>query len=129
MTPAQRREVVMGAEGNMLSNCSRLSADDVSDYARCYIDGAANALIRMQGAEVAARFIFALGDRVAGGLRAQTDWREPPAIEAIKPPPVPVLPAPEPVPLKTDWHLRAHDYVWGVIHGLVAAGIIYVVNR
>ena len=40
--------------------------------ARCAVDGVMNALIRMAGREEAAKYAFALADRVVGGLREPT---------------------------------------------------------
>lgn len=67
-----RRQIVLGYEGHALGIAGGQGVDSAADLARCQIDGAMNALVRMVGPEEAAKYALALGDRVAGGLREPT---------------------------------------------------------
>ncbi len=67
MTPEQRRRSVMAHEGQVLAAVCRFHDGELSgDVARCVADGAMNALIRIEGGPEAAKFAFALADRVVG---------------------------------------------------------------
>jgi hypothetical protein len=83
MTPADRRAIILQQEGAAL-NAAGMMGDDGAERTRCLIDGLANALVRIDGTEAAAGYLFALSDRVAGGLRDPTDYR---ALPAPVPPP------------------------------------------
>jgi hypothetical protein len=72
MTLPNRNNYVLNHEGQILSLAGSSGQAIASDYARCVVDGAMNAIIRMEGAEKAAAFAFGVADRVAGGLRAPT---------------------------------------------------------
>ena len=67
-----KRNLTMQQEGTYLGNVATYGIGSAADLARCAADGAVNALIRMEGAEATAPFVFALSDRVAGGVRAPT---------------------------------------------------------
>lgn len=69
-----RRKLMLQQEGQVLSSAGAYGVPMASESARCLIDGITNALIRMQGPEETAQFVFALSDRVAGGLRENTDY-------------------------------------------------------
>ena len=72
LSPDARKRYVLMHEGRPLSNSGPHGEEASIDLARCAIDGAMNALIRMDGREKAAEYAFALADRVAGGLREPT---------------------------------------------------------
>ena len=72
LTQSQKDQVMAGNEGQILVMSSNCGAEYAGQMARCSIDGAMNAIVRLEGAERAALFAFALSDRVAGGLRATT---------------------------------------------------------
>lgn len=74
MTPDQRHQMMLNYEGQCLTIAGNQGVEGACAVTRCYIDGAMNALVRMQGPEEASKFAFALCDRVAGGLRAPTAW-------------------------------------------------------
>lgn len=110
---ATRQRIMLHQEGVVLGNVASIGMEDACSAARCQIDGIANALIRMQGAEDAARFVFALSDRVAGGVRDVTDYL-PPFLGGEKviehePPPAPIKP-----------EKRVPDFAYGFLCGLAA---------
>ena len=72
LTQSQKDQVMAGNEGQILVMSSNCGAEYAGQMARCSIDGAMNAIVRLEGAECAALFAFALSDRVAGGLRTTT---------------------------------------------------------
>lgn len=73
MDQENRRKLMLRQEGAILSSVACNGISTTCEIARCQIDGLANALIRIEGAEETALFIFALSDRVAGGIRENTD--------------------------------------------------------
>lgn len=86
----ERRNIVLQAEGQALFQAGQSSVDHGADLARLQIDGLVNALIRMEGAEKTAAYVFALSDRCAGGLRMPTDFQMPvvaPAADTALPEP------------------------------------------
>ena len=75
---ATRQRIMMQQEGTILASVGSYSdASTTCEIARCQLDGITNALIRMQGAKETAAFVFALSDRVAGGVRDVTDYMPP----------------------------------------------------
>ncbi|MBX3579882.1 MAG: hypothetical protein KF723_21990 [Rhizobiaceae bacterium] len=72
MSAINRKGVILNHEGQILQLAGSAGPDTASDYARCVVDGAMNAIIRMEGAEKASAFAFGVADRVAGGLREPT---------------------------------------------------------
>jgi hypothetical protein len=125
LSKEQRRAIVATQEGTALSSVGQYGLDQAAEFARCQIDGLFNAVIRIEGAEVASRFAFALADRIAGGLREPT--------EAILVNPAPALdivpPAPRP-PLK-PFDPRSR-YWWGMLHGAlggIAAALYWLAYR
>lgn len=75
---ATRQRIMIQQEGAILASVGTYSEPAVAcEIARCQLDGISNALIRMQGAEQTAAFVFALSDRVAGGVRDVTDYMPP----------------------------------------------------
>lgn len=115
----QRRNMVLGAEGNVLEHAARHGADNAASYARCWIDGNFNALIRIEGSECAAEFAFSVSDRVCAGLRKETE-----------PPPAPPAAPPAAADEKkrrsvfTPW---CAGYCWGFVHGAALAVWLIVV--
>jgi hypothetical protein len=76
-------------EGAILASVGSYSDASVTcEIARCQLDGIANALIWMQGAKETAAFVFALSDRVAGGVRDVTDCWSPVPVKVIEHEPV-----------------------------------------
>lgn len=109
---ATRQRIMLQQEGAVLASVGSYNDARVTcEIARCQMDGIANALIRMQGAKETASFVFALSDRVSGGVRDVTDcWF--PSINVIEheeatPPPPPVAPT-----------KRVSDFYYGFLCGL-----------
>ena len=69
-----RRKLMLQQEGQVLASAGSYGVPTACESARCLVDGITNALIRMEGAEETANFMFAVSDRVAGGLRENTDY-------------------------------------------------------
>jgi len=74
---AHRQRIMLQQEGAILAMVGSCDKITTCEVARCQIDGITNALIRMEGAEETAHFVFALSDRVSGGLRDVTDYLPP----------------------------------------------------
>lgn len=72
LSEQDRHKVLISHEGQILAHVGTCGVEMTGDLARCYADGAINAIIRLEGAEAATRFAFALSDRAAGGLRGET---------------------------------------------------------
>lgn len=64
MPDEQRKAIVIQCEGNCLGNVNHATVEHASDVARAVIDGWMNGLVRMEGEEMAAKYAFALADRV-----------------------------------------------------------------
>lgn len=109
----QRTTIILHQEGAILANVSNCGADVACEVACCQIDGIANAMIRIQGAKDTAHFVFALSDRVAGGVRDETDFV--PRFLLDKPTPKDVEPVPQPAPPR-----RLPDFYYGFLCGLGA---------
>jgi hypothetical protein len=75
MDAKTREQLVMMYEGMALNRCGCIGAAVAAEETRCAIDGMANALVRMHGREEAAEYLFALADRIVGGLKTPTAWR------------------------------------------------------
>lgn len=71
---SQRRMLVLMHEGQLIANAGQAGDEDGAALARCVIDGAFNALIRIEGRDKAAEYAFAAADRVVGGIKAPTAW-------------------------------------------------------
>lgn len=69
---AVQKNLICGQEGHVLSMASSYGTEYAGEFGRCVADGAMNALVRMEGSEAAARFAFALCDRVVAGVRGPT---------------------------------------------------------
>lgn len=73
-----RQRIMLQQEGTVLASVGSYSDPSITcEIARCQLDGITNALIRMQGAKETASFVFALSDRVSGGVRDVTDYCPP----------------------------------------------------
>lgn len=73
----QRRQLVLMHEGQLLSHAGQHGIEDSAVLARCVIDGAFNALRTLEDRQEAAKYAFAVADRLVGALDAPTAW--PPA--------------------------------------------------
>jgi hypothetical protein len=87
-----RQDVALQHEGTLIDYAGRVGRVLAGEHARALIDGTANALLRLEGAEACAPYFFALSDRVCGGIRSMTV--SPAAVEVPAPPPDPAPPAP-----------------------------------
>lgn len=115
MTPDQRRAIVIANEGNAPTSVGHHGPDGAAEFTRLTIDGLLNALIRIEGAEAASTYVFALADRVCGGLREPTDFRAP----QLALPVAAIAEAPK--PSRSKWWSA---YVVGFAHALVLAWFI-----
>lgn len=124
---ATRQRIMLQQEGAVLASVGAYSEPSIAcEIARCQLDGISNALIRMQGAKETAHFVFALSDRVAGGVRDVTDCWSPAAGKVIEhgatirlrdePPPAPVPPATK----------RVSDFYYGFLCGLATMTVVTV---
>lgn len=84
----QRHNIVLMHEGQALQYASSHGTDIACEFARCQIDGAFNALMRMGGTDAAQEFAFALSDRMVGRLKTPTPWPPIPAPSKITEPPI-----------------------------------------
>lgn len=117
-----RRRIILQQEGAVLASISGYTTPVACEIARCQIDGIANALVRIDGAEETAHFIFALSDRVAGGLRDDTDYVSPLMIEAS-----PVrIDNDDPPPLPAVRQKRGPDFAYGFLCGCAAMYVITI---
>lgn len=72
MSTENRRRNVIGFEGQTMAFAGQYGLDVGLEHAQCVIDGAANALVRMDGAKNTAEFLYAVADRVCSGVREPT---------------------------------------------------------
>lgn len=125
----QRRNIMLHQEGAILSAIGSSGAAMTSEIARAQMDGIANALIRLEGREEAAHFVFALSDRVVGGLPVTTDYLSPEILEGVKHFDLDLdEPEPEPVPSRLDWFLDP-KFSWGVFVGLAVMMLVTVMAQ
>ena len=75
MTPEARKDIVIAHEGQALMVVGSAGRGYAAEMAMAVTDGLMNALVRMEGSEAAAKFAFALADRVAGGVREPTNFQ------------------------------------------------------
>lgn len=123
---ANRRAIVMQAEGAALHGVGAYGADQQAELIRLQIDGLFNALVRIEGPEAAAKYAFAMSDRVAGGLREPTDFRLPKPVLLQPAPPTPYDPQ-DVAPPKPDpkwWHPTA--WRWGFLHGVLVGALVAI---
>jgi hypothetical protein len=71
-SPDMRKRHVLMYEGRALSDTGTHGQETAIEFAHCAIDGIINALIRVERSAAAARYAFALADRVVGGIREPT---------------------------------------------------------
>lgn len=118
-----RRRIVMASEGSAIGAVGTNGSEMQGEIVRAQIDGLFNALIRIDGAETAAGYAFTMGDRVAAGLRAPTDFRLPkPVLVQPAPPPPDSLPAP--ADAKSDRIAWWCSYLLGCLHGAIAVSVL-----
>ncbi|NWG24563.1 MAG: hypothetical protein HXY30_09175 [Pseudorhodoplanes sp.] len=83
MNDEQRRQAILFYEGQVLTSAGHGGVAQAAETAQCMIDGATNALVRLQGAAEASQFAFAVADRAVSGVRGPTAWPpEKPAADA-----------------------------------------------
>lgn len=90
-----RERLIVRQEGVLLQLAGEQGDEYAGLVARCVIDGLANALIRIEGREEAAKMAFALADRLVSGVKSPTQWPPNPAdevkvVNALPPPKLPV---------------------------------------
>lgn len=118
---ATRQRIMLQREGAILASVGSYSESSITcEIARCQLDGITNALIRMQGAKETAHFVFALSDRVAGGVRDVTDCWTPAKVIEHEPPAPPVAVA----PVKPA--SRVSDFYYGFLCGLAVMMVVTV---
>lgn len=121
LSDENRQKVMFHSEGAVLASAGSAGSALACDIARCQIDGLANALIRIEGREETAHFVFALSDRVTGGMRDTTTYLSPLLLDEfglneeddIDPPPPPR----SRLERLLDWIL-VPQFAWGVFCGL-----------
>lgn len=127
MNSDHRRQSVLSHEGQILAAAGNFGEDHAAEIARCAIDGAMNALIRIEGRKAAAEYAFALGDRVVAGIKGPTDL----PIEAmiadaarqLKPQPVPAPPPDSTPPRRLRWLPSTESVlVWSI--GFMAGVVV-----
>jgi len=115
---ATRQRIMIQQEGAILASVGAYSEPAVAcEIARCQLDGISNALIRMQGPERTAAFVFALSDRVAGGVRDVTDCWSP--SESVI----------EHEPAAAESEKRVPDFVYGFLCGIAATITLLAMGR
>lgn len=111
-----RQRIILQQEGAVLASISSYATPVACEIARCQIDGIANALIRIDGAEETAQYIFALSDRVAVGCRAHTAYLPTCMMEG----PVKLLEEPP------KQQQPGAQFAWGFLCGLAVMTIVTV---
>lgn len=127
-----RRKIMLHQEGLVLASVSNYGVDTACESARCLIDGVANALIRLEGHEETAHFIFALSDRVAGGLADNTKYLSPVLLDPLhakfddklEHPDVPA----EPALRHFEFHIGP-QFSWGFMCGLAVMMLITILAQ
>ncbi len=121
-----RRRIVMSSEGAAISAVGANGAEIQSEITRAQIDGLFNALIRIDGPEVAAGYAFTMGDRVAAGLREPTDFRlpKPVLVERVSEHPAHVVLAAEKLSAKANRVAWWSAYLLGVIQGAIGICVL-----
>lgn len=74
MNAEERRNAVTCYEGQVLTIVGNCGPEYACDMARCAVDGAINALMRIEGAQETARFAFNVVDRVVETVRDATEF-------------------------------------------------------
>ena len=88
MPEDQRRSLIVQCEGHCLSHAGNgFGTDHAADIARCVIDGWMNGLVRIEGEEEAAKYAFALADRIVNRAIKITAYTAPAALMPPTPPP------------------------------------------
>lgn len=72
MNDELRRLHVLGFEGQTLNFAATHGLETGLLHTRCVIDGAANALARLDGEKNAAHYLYAVADRIVGDVREPT---------------------------------------------------------
>jgi hypothetical protein len=113
LTDEQRKQMVLSQEGILLQQAGNIGTPLAIEVGRATVDGAINALLRMQGPVDTTEFLFAAADRAAGGIKDPTPC-------AIRPPY-------QPPELGTGraW-APAPGYASGIAHGFLIAVAITV---
>jgi hypothetical protein len=105
--------IVLMYEGQLLNDAGVNGDSHSAHLAHCMIDGAFNALIRIEGVDAAASFSFAVSDRVVGRIKAPTTWSLPKMNE--NPPVEPVPPSSPPPRQYSFWAIFAIGWCLGLM--------------
>lgn len=69
-----RRNIMLQNEGGLIGCAGHHSDEFACAFARAEIDGKVNAMIRLQGAQKTAEYLFAVADRAAGAIKEPTRY-------------------------------------------------------
>jgi hypothetical protein len=108
---------MLSNEATVINNAANNDAETAVDVAQGVIDGCANGMVRLQGLKPTAEFLFALADRVVGGVLQPTENKR---SEPFDPGPLKLKPPP--------WWERA-PYAWGVMHGATLVLLVLTAMR
>lgn len=113
VTEPDNSHIVLFYEGHLLQAVSGSGEAHVAKLARCMIDGAFNALMRIDGTDAAANYSFAVSDRIVGKLKTPTMWPTPKMTEKL---PIASPPSPPPTPPRrySFWTIFAIGWCLGV---------------
>ena len=119
MTPEARKDMVLAHEGQALQVVGLAGRAHACEVAMAVTDGLMNAIVRMEGPEEASKFAFALADRIAGGVRAPTEFQ---IVAPVPPPPALLAPSKR----WTAWvpAFSPFWYIAGLVFGLFAATVL-----
>jgi hypothetical protein len=113
----RRHQFMLSNEAFVINNAANADAETAVDVAQGVIDGCANGMVRLQGLKPTAEFLFALADRVVGGVLQPTESK---ISEPFDPGPLKLKPLP--------WWERA-PYAWGVMHGATLVLLVLIAMR
>lgn len=123
LTSAERQGIRIANEGVALKNAELPGGvGNAAEVARCVIDGWVSALIRLEGPEETAKFVFALQDRVVRGIRGAT--MIPQALQKFQPAAQPSVIDAAPEPPAAEAYLPWAWFFPGVALGLLIGAIV-----
>lgn len=115
-----REQMVLFHEGQVLQQAGHSGPEAASENARCVIDGCFNGILRIENRGEAAKYAYAIADRLATGFEAITPWPPlRPELAALNgPQPASPTPLPEPAPAKARfWRIYLLGWACGFIVG------------